>query len=168
MRAIFRIERSLLNSIHVDLSRPHSFAHERVGFIACSVGALADGHLLLAHTYLQVDDDDYENDPRVGAMMGASAIRKALQYAYNNHVAMFHVHRHEHRGRPGFSPVDMRESAKFVPDFWKVSPKIPHGAIVLSHDSMRGAWWNPESKLAQYIDELTVLGRPIVTDGGKP
>jgi hypothetical protein len=163
MKAIFRIERALAECIQVDLTRPHPFAKERVGFIACGVAAIETGYLLLAHTYRPVDDADYENDARVGAMMGSGAIRQALQYAYNNRVAMFHVHRHEHRGTPEFSPLDVQENAKFVPDFWKVRSKLPHGAIVMSLDSMTGAWWNPHTKQAQNIDEMAVLGRPIVT-----
>lgn len=168
MKAILRIERALLDSIHLDLNRPHRFAQERVGFLACGLGALEEGYLLLASSYQPVEDGDYENDPRVGAMMGPGAIRKALQFAYNHPVAMFHVHRHEHRGAPQFSPVDVRENAKFMPDFWKVRPKFPHGALLLSHDAMTGAWWHPGSRQVHYVDEITVLGRPLMTYRSKP
>lgn len=163
MKAIFRIERALLDQIHKDLSRSHPFAAERVGFVACAVGTLDGGHLLLASSYHPVADADYEDDPRVGAMMGSAAIRKALQFAYNQPVAMLHVHRHEHRGRPEFSPVDISESAKFVPDFWKVRPKLPHGMLVLSKNAATGAWWDPATKAVNYMDEVTVIGRPIMT-----
>jgi hypothetical protein len=162
MRAIFRIERRLLESIHTDLNREHKYAAERVGFISCRVGALAEGYLLLAQSYHPLEDQDYEDNPLVGAMMGSNAIRKALQYAYNNTSAMFHVHRHEHNGKPRFSKIDVSESAKFIPNFWNVRPKLPHGTIVLSHDSMVGAWWNPKSKSSQLIDELAVIGRPVI------
>lgn len=163
MKAILRIEQALLDSIHADLNRQHRFANERVGFVACDIGMLEDGYLLLASSYLTVEDGDYENDPRVGAMMGPGAIRKALQFAYNHTVAMFHVHRHEHWGLPQFSPVDVRENAKFVPDFWKVRPKFPHGALVLSLDAITGSWWNPGSRQTLSIDEIAVLGRPVIT-----
>lgn len=163
MKAILRLERALLNSIYSDLDRPHPFAKERVGFVACSMGTLKDGHLLLANSYHPVDDEDYEDDSRVGAMMGSSAIRKALQLAYSRPLAMFHIHRHEHRGRPEFSKVDIREGAKFVPDFFKVRPQFPHGMLVLSHNAVTGAWWNPESRETRYFDEITVVGRPFMT-----
>ncbi len=161
MKVAFRINRALLSLVHDDLSRPHPFAHERVGFIGCRVAALQDGHLVLADTYQPVHDDDYEDDPTVGAMMGAGAIRKALQFAYQHPVAMFHVHRHEHKGLPGFSRTDVRENAKFIPDFWKVRPATPHGAIVLSYDAIAGAWWDPATRQAQPIDEFAVLGQPL-------
>ncbi|MBC2729973.1 hypothetical protein [Thiobacillus sp.] len=163
MKAIFRINRALLDEIHSDLNRRHPFAVERVGFIACGAAALPDGYLLLAQSYHPVADEHYEEDLLVGAMMGSNAIRKSLQLAYQEPVSMFHVHRHEHRGKPHFSRVDVQESARFVPDFWKVRPNKPHGAIVLSHDSMSGAWWNPESKKAQSFAEMAVIGRPTFT-----
>lgn len=160
MKALFRIEQGLLKQIHGDLSRPHPFAHERVGFIACRVGSIAGGFSILAERYIPVDNDDYEDGHGVGAMMGSAAIRKALQVAYNDRVSMIHVHRHEHRGVPRFSPIDLAESDKFVPDFWKVRPELPHGMVVLSRDAMAGMAWNPASKMRMPMHELTAVGRP--------
>jgi hypothetical protein len=161
MKATFRIQAPLLEQIHADLSRPHAFAKERVGFISCRVAGQTSGVALLATHYHPVDDGDYEDDPRVGAMMGEGAIRKALEYAYNQPVSMVHVHRHDHEGTPGFSRVDLTESAKFVPAFWHVRPTVPHGALVLSHDAMYGYWWNPQDKRSRPITELSVIGFPL-------
>jgi hypothetical protein len=163
MKVIFRINRDLLDAVHHDLSRPHAFALERVGFITCRSGSLTKGTALLAQTYQPVADDDYEDGYGIGAMMSAAAIRKALQFAYNNPVSMVHVHRHEHRGKPGFSHVDLTESAKFIPDFWKVRPGVIHGILVLSHDAMTGLAWNPQTKTPQPFQELAVIGRPLST-----
>lgn len=161
MKILFRITRELLTEIHENLTRPHAFAAERVGFISCGVGKLADGGLiLLAQKFHPVVDTDYINDPRVGAMMGPGAIRAALQFAYQQPVSMFHVHRHEHHGHPRFSRVDLSESARFVPDFWKVRPDFPHGVIVLSHDSMAGLCWHPGTKSPVPINSFAVVGRP--------
>ncbi|MDQ0080986.1 hypothetical protein J2W35_001323 [Variovorax boronicumulans] len=162
MKTSFRIERRLLEQAHCDLSRPHPYAHERVGFIACSTADVQGGLLLLADEYLLVADEDYVNDRSVGAMMGPAAIRKALEYAYGrSNVAMLHVHRHEHRGVPGFSKVDLSESAKFVPDFWKVRPGVPHGIVVLSFDAMNGLVWDPTTQRPQRIEQMAVIGRPM-------
>jgi hypothetical protein len=161
VKTVFRIEQGLLEKIRLDLARPHAFAHERVGFIACKVGPIEGGFLLLAQRYLPVADDDYEDGHDVGAMMGPGAIRKALQVAYNDHVSMVHVHCHDHRGRPGFSRVDLSESARFVPNFWNVQPKLPHGMAVLSRDAMAGMAWDPVSKQSYPMDEMAVIGRPL-------
>lgn len=164
MKIEFRMSQSLFQSIHTDLSRKHTFAAERVGFIACASGALDDGGLvLLAESYLPILDEHYVDDPRAAATMGSAAIRSALQTAYNRPVSMFHVHRHEHRGVPRFSDIDIRESRRFVPDFFKVQPKRSHGVIVLSHDSVTGLCWNPGANNPVAINKFVVVGRPITT-----
>ena len=162
MKIIFKFPQRLFAEIHQDLSRPHEYAAERVGFIACGVSSFgADGLLLLGDTYHPVDDRHYLDDSRVGAMMNSDAIRTALEIAYNRNVAMFHVHRHEHYGKPGFSRVDLRESAKFVPDFFKVRSSLPHGVLVLSHDSIAGLCWLSRDRHPVEVQEFAVVG-PLV------
>lgn len=161
MNIEFRISRPLLQHIHTDLSRVHPFAAERVGFIACASGALAGGGLvLLGESYHPVADSHYVNDPNAGATIGSAAIRIALQIAYNQPVSMFHVHRHEHLGLPRFSRIDLRESRRFVPDFFKVRPERCHGVIVLSHDALSGLCWLPGKTEPSPISRLAVVGRP--------
>ncbi|HEY0842085.1 hypothetical protein [Methylotenera sp.] len=157
----FKITSGLDRAIRSNLQTRHKFAAERVGFIACSVASLDDGLILLAKDYYPVDDDDYIDDMSVGAMMGPAAIRKALKIAYIENMCMFHVHMHEHRGVPSFSKVDLRESSKFIPDFWNVRPKLPHGTIVLSHDLARGLCWTPNPKSIFPITDITVTGSPL-------
>ncbi|WP_194724097.1 hypothetical protein [Noviherbaspirillum malthae] len=162
MKITFKMTQGLSNEIHRDLSRPHDFAAERVGFIACGASSFgANGLLLLGDTYHPVMDQDYVDDPRVGAMMNSNAIRSALEIAYNRNVAMFHVHRHEHSGKPRFSRIDRHENAKFVPDFFKVRPFLPHGVIVLSHDSMAGLCWLHRDKPPIEIDGFVVVGPQV-------
>lgn len=167
MNIELRISQALQRSIHVDLSRRHSFAAERVGFIACASGLLSDGGLvLLAESYLPVADDHYVDDLTTGATMGSTAIRIALQTAYNQPISMFHVHRHEHYGLPQFSQIDFRESRRFVPDFFKVQPHRCHGVIVLSHDSAAGLCWVPGMKEPIAIKKIIVVGQPTITMRG--
>lgn len=162
MKAAFKITYKLFAAIQADLVRRHAFAAERVGWLRCRVGDAADGTLLiLAHDYHPVEDPDYLDDPSVGAMMGPGAIRKALQLALSSKAAMFHVHMHDHRGRPGFSGIDSRETAKFVPDFWKVRPELPHGAVVLSRDSACGRCWYPGRRILD-ISKFVIVGAPRV------
>ena len=165
MNIELRLSQALYQSIHADLSRIHSFAAERVGFIACASGSLdgGGGLLLLGESYLPIEDDHYVDDPRVGATMGSAAIRAALQTAYNQSISMFHVHRHEHRGLPRFSGVDLRESHRFVPDFFKVQPHRCHGVIVLSHDSATGLCWTSDTRAPVAINKFVVVGRPTNT-----
>jgi len=162
MRVFFKIAERLLEETRKDLRRAHPFAAERVGFLLCRPTALAyDEILILAHSFHAVADEDYLDDPRAGATMGPDAIRKALEIAYNQHTSMFHVHIHEHRGKPGFSAIDSKETSRFVPDFWNVEPYLPHGAIVLSEDSAVGRCWLPDISGPYEISRLTAVGVPM-------
>ena len=163
MRVVFKVVDRLLERVRHDLTRPHEFAAERVGFFVCRAASLMpEGVVILAHDYRPVEDADYIDDPTVGAMMGPAAIRKGLEIALNNQVGIFHVHMHEHTGRPGFSRTDARESAKFVPDFWNVRPEMPHGALVVSKDSLYGKCWYPGMAAPIEIGEFVMVGSPVV------
>jgi hypothetical protein len=157
----FKMLAALAASIRADLLRPHPFAAERVGFISCRAGRTHNGLVILASDYQPVEDADYEYDPSVGAMMGSAAIRKALQRAYSEGTSMFHVHMHDHYGRAGFSRVDSRESARFVPDSFNVRPELPHGALVLSRDSGYGLCWPSRGRKPVAIREFVFVGWPI-------
>jgi GAF domain-containing protein len=165
MTIIFRVRSDFLAEVRTDLHRRHAFAAERVGFIICRAGRLTEGGLaILAAGYDAVADEDYVEDRTVGAMMGPSAIRKALQRAYNGgaeDLSIFHVHMHAHLGRTGFSAIDARESRKFVPDFFNVAPAMPHGAIVLSLDQAVGLCWPAPGAAPVPIDRFASVGAPL-------
>lgn len=163
----FKITAELLDRVRVDLGRPHEFALERVGFITARPGRLHDGGLvLLAAGYLPVAEDDYLDKPGFGALIGPAAIRKALEHTYNNSVGMFHVHEHPGGGRPGFSRTDEREMRKFVPDFFNARADVPHGALVLSADSMHGYSWLSRTAGPLPIMRFSVVGSPMHLIGG--
>jgi hypothetical protein len=161
MRIRFKIMSALLSTVRVDLRRPHAFAHERVGFIACGLAAARDELLILARQYQHVRDDEYLPDPSVGAMMSADAIRRARQWAMDEGAAIFHVHTHGGRGIPGFSGVDTRENAKFVPNFCSVAPQCVHGAIVLSDTAAFGQVWLDRKSPQPFIAAFSEVGMPI-------
>lgn len=161
MNVQFKITTALLETIRADLRRPHPFAYERVGFISAGLAQSAEAVLVLARLYRPVADEDYLPDPLVGAMMGPEAIRKALECALIGRVAMFHVHTHSGVGVPEFSGVDVRESAKFVPDFLKVAPQKIHGAIVLSDNAAAGQFWVARDGHPQRVTRFVEVGAPI-------
>ncbi len=162
MKILFKITENLLRQVHSDLARPHAFAAERVGFLACKVALIKPRALaILAREFWPVDDDDYLDDPGAGATIGAAAFRKALQAAYKEPWSMFHIHVHSHFGRPRSSGIDLREAGNFVPDFWHVRPEFPHGALVLSRDSVSGLCWVPGQRKPVPIQSFTVVGFPM-------
>jgi len=165
MTVIFRARGDLLRMVRDDLHRPHAFAAERVGFLLCRAGQFTDGGLaILAADYDPVRDMDYLDDPRVGAMMGSAAIRRALEHAYNSgkqNIGIFHIHMHNHSGRPGFSHIDLAENKKFVPDFFNAAPAMPHGAIVLSRDEAVGQCWRHRHANPDPINRFVSVAAPL-------
>ena len=154
----FKISSDLLTSIRRNLQCPHAFAHERVGFIAASLSLTRLSCTVLAHSYRAVEDHHYLRDDSVGAMMGPDAIRDTMSWTLAEGCAIFHVHTHGGTGIPGFSYVDNRENAKFVPDFFKVRPEVPHGAIVLSGRKAAGNIWLHRNRAPTPIEEFRVIG----------
>lgn len=162
MTVELRLTRHLLERVHADLSRPHPYAWERIAFLTCQPAPLRAGAMVLLGLDVHpVVDGDYERDDTVGAMLGAGAFRRILQVAYGKPVSVLHVHRHEHRGKPWFSDIDLREARKYVPDFWKVRSGFPHGILVLSHDSAAGLIWLPESRTQTRLARISVVGTPV-------
>jgi hypothetical protein len=161
MSASFRISTGLLAEVRRDLERKHPFALERVGFISARPAASGSMLSIIACDYASVADEDYVNDPRVGASIGPSAMSKAMQIAYKGGVSMFHVHMHEHAGAPWFSGVDLREYPKFVPDFFNAQRALPHGALLLSHDTMAGLYWRTKDQGPLLLDEIIEVGAPL-------
>ena len=161
MKVRFKISSQLLAEIREDLRRPHRFAHERVGFIVAGLASYIEGVLVLPRAYRPVADGDYLRAPSVGAMMGPDAIRKAQELALFKGEAIFHVHSHGGSGFPGFSGIDLRENAKFVPDFLKVAPQNIHGAIVLSDDSATGQFWQCRNGRPENIDDFVEVGSTL-------
>lgn len=158
MTLTFKIPSRLLTQIRDDLHRPHSFAFERVGFLTAGVATTEGGLLACAKAYYPVDDANYIDDPSVGARMAPAALLNALNLALLGQQAVFHVHTHGLSGVPAFSGVDRRENAKFVPDFFKVTPQRVHGAIVLSDDAAAGQYWTGRGGCAQPIDRFVEIG----------
>jgi hypothetical protein len=168
MTIVLRMRRDLVEEIRADLRRPHAFAHERVGFVSARAARLGrDGAVILARAYHPVDDADYLHDCRVGAMMGAAAIRKALEIAYVARDAMIHVHLHDHSGVPVFSRVDLTESNQFMLNFFNVVPHMPHCAVVLSANEAVGRCWRSGYHKPIHIDEIVEVGAPMRISGGK-
>lgn len=163
MRIRLKITQALLSDVRADLARPHAFAHERVGFISAGLSAFGEDMLVLPRAYRAVADHDYLRDHSVGAMMGAAAIRKALEWAMQQGHAILHVHTHGGRGVPGFSNVDIRENARFVPDFFKVAPQCAHGALVLSDNAARGQIWLERKGQPHEIDVFAEVGRRLTS-----
>jgi hypothetical protein len=161
MNLLFRMNWSLRRAALEDLSRPHEFAFERVGFFGCRAAATSSGVMIIAECYNPVADDNYLRDPAVGARINGAAIRGALQLSLSKGVGLFHAHMHEHAGIPRPSPTDFEESKKFVPDFFNAAPEMPHGTLIFSTDSDFALCWLAKTAQPRPISRIEFSGSPF-------
>jgi hypothetical protein len=161
MKVIFKMHSSLRSAIHKDLERPHEFAYERAGFIECGAAQIENGIMVLAQSYQSIADDDYLRDNRVGARINGHAIRAAMQLSLDKRAGIFHVHLHEHVGVPRPSNTDIQESKKLVPDFFNVTPSMPHGTMIFSKDRAFGLCWLGKECAPIHFDMIVISGAPV-------
>lgn len=160
MRIRLRMLRSLRGDMVQDLVRPHRFAAERVGFARTAFGTVEDGALLLLTSYWGVPDEQYVDDPRVGARINAVAIRCAMQDVLSGDHGLFHVHLHDHKGRTRLSETDVIEIPKLVSSFRNVGPNRVHGLLVLTYDHALAFALPPKATNLVQISPIAVVGYP--------
>jgi hypothetical protein len=165
MRVHVRLTGMLYCEIVRDLLRPHPFAAERVGFALGRVGSLANGrYLILLGSYHPVPDEQYVDDPTVGARIGSEPLGWAMEAAYRGRSVregVFHVHLHDYDGPTGMSRTDKAELPKLVPGFRSVNQGAPHGIVILSRDHGSGWIWLPGSEKPCNADSIQVIGTPL-------
>jgi len=162
---LVKLTGALYGAILADLSRPHPFAAERVGF---ALGRLAKGRdgnrIVLLSRYHPVPDDQYIQDENVGARIGRHAITWAMQEAYRgrpNGEGLFHVHVHDHRGAPAMSGTDRRELPEIVKGVQSVGRSAAHGIVVFSRDHGSAWGWLPGAGEAVPAASIAVIGAPV-------
>lgn len=162
MRLVIKIPRELYAGALEDLRRPHRFAYERVGFLSAKLGNRAgENPLVLMIGYHAVPDGQYVDDPGSGARIDSAAIRGAMQRVLDSGDGAFHVHLHEHRGRPGFGMMDREEIPRVVSGLRVAGPAAPHGMLLFSSDHCTGWAWLPGSGRPVTAHRITVVGCPL-------
>ena len=160
-----RLTRTLYNAIRQDIARSHSFASERIGFAFGKLGnRQSDRPLLLLHRYLAVPDDRYIDDPKVGARIDGEMITEVMQQVMNcraQREGVFHVHVHEHLGRPMLSRTDQNEIPLLIPSFQSVGRDAAHGLIVFSKDHGTARIWLPGEREPSNASRIVIAGVPL-------
>lgn len=169
MIAHIRLLKSLYERVLADLRRPHPFASERVGFLFARMGTAADAtRLIFPLDYVPVPNDQYlpTTDLDVGAEISSEAIRDTMQRVMSTGEGAFHVHLHEHLGRPRFSHVDMKDFPLLVRSFQRASPASAHGGFLFSKDDCLASVWLPGQSNPVTAEKITVVGYPLRFHGG--
>jgi hypothetical protein len=162
MKLRFKFLKGLHDRVKVDLARRHEFTFERVGFVSGKLGNRGSDELLvLATNYHPVADKNYIDDPGSGARINSAAIREAMQLVLDTGEGLFHVHWHAHRGKPGFSSMDLKETPGIVSGLRVVGPDQAHGMVLLSNDHCIAHVWKPGSAEPVVADRVTIVGYPM-------
>ncbi len=157
-----KIPQQIYRQMMDDLARPHSFAHERIGFCRVRIGNRGSStQFAFVSDYWSVPDDQYIPDESSGARINSDAIRHALQTTISAEEGVFHVHMHDWPGLPRFSPMDMDEIPRIVQSLTFANAEVPHGMLVLSHDGAAAKAIMPGQKL-QDVERISVVGHPTL------
>lgn len=148
-----------------DLRRPHAHAAERVGFLYGRLAATS-GPLIVMTRYKPVPDEQYVDDPHVGARINGDAIRGAMQGVLDSGDGVFHTHLHEWAGRLGFSFTDENELPKLVPAFQAVGRLQASGLFLLSPKSAIADVWLPGTRRPVRAHRIWIVGYPLQILGG--
>jgi hypothetical protein len=161
MNTDIRMTRGLYDTMRRDLARPHNFAAERVGFVRAALGGGYESVIVLLMSYWPVPDDQYVNDPYVGARISGIAIRGAMQDVLSGTHGLFHVHLHDHIGRTKLSRTDQAEIPKLVSSFRHVGASQAHGSIIFTRDHCLAHVWLPNSQAMVPARKVSIVGYPM-------
>lgn len=148
MKTQFKDE--LLNEAAKDLSRPHPFAFERVGYL---LGEIKD-EILILNEWMSFEDFYYEENEEVGARIGFEGMTLLIKKVFNSKKHFFHTHLHEFQAIPSFSGVDMRSLLEVTPSLFDFSGTGPHGAFLIGRESSKLIFWNERN--CQKKNELII------------
>ncbi|MGC4101103.1 ThiF family adenylyltransferase [Ferruginibacter sp.] len=157
-----RIPKAIYEQAFRDLLRPHEFAFERIGFFCSKSKRLKNETILITITkYLIIDDKNYIEDGSVGARINSAAIRSAMQSALDSSSGIFHVHMHDHTGKPGLSYTDRKEIPDVIDSFYNVVPNQAHGLIILSQNSAIAEVKLHEKRHRIIPESISIVGYPM-------
>lgn len=164
MNATIRVTRDFLDPVLEDLSRPHPFADERVGFIFTKFAAAGlDASLVLTVSYVPLRDEHYVADDTVGARIGTEAIRMAHQRCLSSRLGCLHIHMHPARWPPWFSKVDLEMLHGLAPSLQRMAPAAAHGGLVIAGRRAAGLLWLPGAA-GPLEAHVSIVGFPLTLE----
>jgi len=145
-----------------DLERPHAHAYERVGFLFVKKGTLDSGNLLLlAAEYQTVRDENYIDDPYVGAKINSAAIRSAMERAMICGYGIIHIHLHNENYSSAFSKTDRIQFDKLIHSFHNIGGDAVHGAAVISGSRFTAFVLLRKNDPPVQVSRMTIVGHHI-------
>ena len=168
MKLNIRVYRSLIERIRSDLSRSHPHALERVGFIFGRIGNSGQDEVLaLLSDYASLDDSTYIRNSTVGACIGREAICNVMERVLKTGECAFHVHIHDHKGKPTLSYTDKSSLLPLTASFRNVCGSAIHGVLLLSQNDCTAVGWIPAMTRPVYANTISIVGYPYDLHGAR-
>ena len=152
---LIRMDKTMYGRMKGDLRRPHPYAFERVGYVFIKP---TNGTVLECNDYAPVPDEFYVRDASVGAHVDHRAIMLAMKRADHNNQGVLQVHEHAGKGMPGFSQVDIESHPVYLRSFQNANPRVTHGFLLLSEDSIVAKVCIPNRSVPVDIDRYKIKG----------
>lgn len=159
-----KMTRHLLDKVMSDMKRVHEFAYERIGFLESTWKQFENDNAIIFMTgYHSIPDDQYIDDPSVGARINSEAIRTARVRTFKKQKGCFHVHYHSisFDSIPEFSDSDLKENPDIIRSFSLVSREQAHGMLLLGDKGFNALVRLPNSNELVYVDRVVIVGNPM-------
>jgi hypothetical protein len=117
-----------------DLLQPPVVGHERLGIAVSRFASLYNQDTIVITRYLPLPRNAYIEGGDAPVSFDSRWLMRAAEEFALGGAGFFLTHLHDHKGRPWFSPTDMRTNQRVIRPIALVDQALPIGALVLSVD----------------------------------
>jgi len=121
-----------------DLTLPPVSGMERLGLSFARYASTYNTTTIVATEYIPLPENAYVAGHHAPVSFDSRWLMQQSATAAQQHAGIFLVHLHEHRGKPWFSPIDMRTNRDIIRPIALIEQTLPTGALLLSIDSAAG------------------------------
>ena len=126
---------SVARRIRTDLTLPPLVGDERLGVALSRYASRYNNTTIVLTEYFGLPKDAYVKVASSPVAFSTRWFMRASEEAARKNAGLFLVHLHEHRGRPWFSPIDMRTNRDIVRPLALIDQTVPTGALLFSLDN---------------------------------
>ncbi len=126
---------SLRRQLVTELLKPPTIkgVAERLAVVYARFASESTHSVVVAVDFQMLPDHAYVSGPDA-ANFDVRWLVQAGQDADSRNCGILLAHLHEHRGRPWFSPPDLRTIREVIYPLYRMSPQVPQGALLFSLD----------------------------------
>lgn len=145
---------SILRRMRADLVLPPLVGEERLGVAIARYASAYNQTVIIIVEYQELPREAYVD--RLGAPVSFDTrwLMRAAEAAAKRNAGVFLAHLHDHRGKPWFSPVDMRTNRQVIRPLALIDQSLPTGALLLSRDNAAALLGRSDGLIAIPVHEM--------------